>query len=160
MGERGVITTRKDIDENGIGVYLHWLGAPEDVYPLLEYCRIRGFRCPEDDSFGYAGLIQVAANASDGDGLSVDVNRLDHLDTNNWNNGTYVIKGWKVVERLYCSDEEPEIDDFFENLRDFDRAQPYDQRIGDVMLKALWERDLTIPEVASSFYTITGCNEF
>lgn len=104
MGERGVITTRKDIDENGIGVYLHWLGAPENVYPLLEYCRIRGFRCPEDDSFGYASLIQVAANVSGGDGLSVDVNRLDRLDTNNWNYGTYVIKGWKVVERLYCSD--------------------------------------------------------
>ncbi len=160
MGDRGVITTQKDIDENGIGVYLHWLGAPEDVYPLLEYCRIRGFRCPEDDSFGYARLIQVAANVSDGEGLSVDVNRLDRLDTNNWNNGTYVIAGWKVVKRLYCSDEVPEIDDFFENMRDFDRAQPYDQRIGDGMLEALWNRNLTIPEAASSFYSITFCNEF
>ncbi len=159
MGERCVITTQNDLDESGIGVYLHWMGSPEDVYPLLEYCRIRGFRCPEADSYGYARLVQVAANASGGEGLSVDVNKLDRLDMQNWNNGVYVVRGWKVEKRLYSEDAEVSIDGFYDSMRCLDEAQPSEQRIGSDMLRALWRRGLTLPEVAGDYYFRLSCNE-
>ncbi len=159
MGERGVITTQKDLDENGIGVYLHWLGSPEDVYPLLEYCRIRGFRLPENDSYGYARLIQVATNVSGGEGLSVDVNRVDKLDMQNWNNGVYVIRGWKVEKRLYCDEDEDDIYGFYDTMEGLDNAQPADQRIGGRMLRALWNHGLTLPEVASGYHSRISYNE-
>lgn len=48
MGNRAVITTRKE----DLGVYLHWDGGRATVEPMLEYCRIQGYRPPETDNYG------------------------------------------------------------------------------------------------------------
>ena len=31
MGNRAVITTRENFDNNGVGVYLHWNGSSKDT---------------------------------------------------------------------------------------------------------------------------------
>ena len=160
MGDRGVITTQKDLDEGGVGVYLHWLGAPEYVCPMLEYCRIRGFRLPEEDSYGYARLVQVASNMSGGDGLSVGVNRLEKLDTENWNNGTYLVRGWKVEKRLYVSDQRPLPECSLDDLIGIDREQPESQRIGDRMLEGLLANGLSLPEAANDYHLQICQNRF
>ena len=35
MGNRAIITTQKDFDNNGIGVYLHWNGGRDSVQAFL-----------------------------------------------------------------------------------------------------------------------------
>ena len=52
MGNRAVITTRENFENNGIGVYLQWNGGRDSVSAFLEYCRLRNFRPPEEDNFG------------------------------------------------------------------------------------------------------------
>ena len=62
MGNRAVITTRENFENNGIGVYLQWNGGRDSVSAFLEYCRLRNFRPPEEDNYGWARLIQIIAN--------------------------------------------------------------------------------------------------
>ena len=69
MGNRAVITTRK----RDLGVYLHWNGGRDSVEAFLEYCRLRGFRAPETDDYGWARLCRVVCNYMGGEGLSVGV---------------------------------------------------------------------------------------
>lgn len=62
MGNRAVITTEENFEKNsGLGVYLHWNGGRDSVQGFLEYCRLRSFRRPESDDYGWARLCQVAA---------------------------------------------------------------------------------------------------
>lgn len=60
MGNRAVITTRKDL--NGIGVYLHWNGGRDSVSAFLTYCKLKGFRPPERDNYGWAYLCTTIGN--------------------------------------------------------------------------------------------------
>ncbi|MBO4568574.1 MAG: hypothetical protein J5674_01105 [Candidatus Methanomethylophilaceae archaeon] len=99
MGNRAVITTRNDLENDGIGLYMHWNGGYDSVRPILDYCKIRGFRTPDESDYGYARLAQVVSNMMGGDGYSVGIGPLGALDTDNGDNGTYVVEGWKVVER-------------------------------------------------------------
>ena len=55
MGNRAVIATR----EKKIGVYLHWNGGRDSVEGFLTYCKLKGYRCPEKDNYGWARLCQV-----------------------------------------------------------------------------------------------------
>ena len=47
MGNRAVITTKENFENNGIGIYLHWNGGRDSVEGFLEYCRRKGYRSPE-----------------------------------------------------------------------------------------------------------------
>lgn len=105
MGNRAVITTQQDLDNHGVGVYLHWNGGMDSVLPLLTYCRLRGFRGLPDD-YGYARLVQVMSNFLGGEGLSIGLGPVDTLDQDNYDNGVYVVKGWEVVGRLFFEGEE------------------------------------------------------
>ena len=51
MGNRAVITTRKDLKD--IGVYLHWNGGRDSVEGFITYCKIKGYRPPEYDNYGW-----------------------------------------------------------------------------------------------------------
>ena len=62
MGNRAVITTRENFENNGIGVYLHWNGGMDSVRAFLKYCELRNFRSPSEDSYGWARLAQVISN--------------------------------------------------------------------------------------------------
>jgi len=97
MGNRAVITTK----EKRIGIYLHWDGSPSTIKGFLEACKaIPNMRPPEEDCYGWARLCQVICNYVGGT-VSVGIDTLDNLDTDNWDNGTYIIEKWEIVGREY-----------------------------------------------------------
>lgn len=129
MGNRAVITTQENFDNNGIGVYIHWNGGRDSVEAFLEYCRLRRFRPPDEDCMGWARLVQVIANYFRG-GLSVGVGTVNRLDTDNGHNGTYIIRGWKIVGREYFTKREQNNHDLDDMLMELDLAQPEQDRLG------------------------------
>lgn len=124
MGNRAVITTKENFDNNGVGIYVHWNGGRDSVEAFLKYCELKGFRSPETDDYGWARLAQVIANYFGGDGLSIGVNRVDHLDCDNGDNGTYFIKDWKIVGRKYFEWTEQQEYPLKGMLEDIDNTQP------------------------------------
>lgn len=129
MGNRAVITTEK----RDLGVYLHWNGGRDSVEAILEYCRLREFRPPESDSYGWARLCQVAANFFGPDGLSVGISVYsDDELMNPGDNGIYVTSDWRIVGRVglpgsfveQCSHERLDL------LVSIDGAQPERERVG------------------------------
>lgn len=131
MGNRAVITTStsKSIkDSNDIGVYLHWNGGRDSVEAFLEYCNRRGFRPPEQSSYGWARLCQVIGNFFGGD-LSIGIDRCCNLDCENMDNGVYVIKNWQIVGREYFTGEEQCEYSMDDMLREIDVCQPVVERL-------------------------------
>ena len=126
MGDRAVIANK---DKN-IGVYLHWDGYREFVESILAYCDVKGYRSPDADyEYGWARLCQVAGNTIGGT-LSLGVGVYSRMDTDNWDNGTYIIKDWDIVERLYQHYEDAKMQDsMFENLVYINNKQPKDERL-------------------------------
>lgn len=120
MGNRAVITTNKNLNDTGI--YLHWNGGRDSVEAFLAYCNLKHYRKPENDSYGYAMLINVITNFF-GDGLSCDVGNCQHLDCDNYDNGVYIIKDWRIIDRLYAHGEQYEYD-FIAMINDIDAKQP------------------------------------
>lgn len=151
MGNRAVITTRQDLDHHGVGVYLHWNGGRDSVAPLLEYCRLRGFRGLPDD-YGYARMAQVMSNFLGGDGLSIGVGPVDSLDQDNCDNGVYVVEGWDIVDRLFFEGEEQHEYDRMEFLHDLDAYQPEGQRIGPRMMDDLLRHSVSLDEAGGGLY--------
>ena len=134
MGNRAVITTVK----KDLGLYIHWNGGRDSVESFLQYCELRGFRCPEQDDYGWARLCQVVCNFMGGNGLSVgilpyttDEGMVSYGD----DNGVYVIEGWKIVDRVYPWEgfEEQEDHDLDAMLLAIDESQPEDQRLGEFL---------------------------
>ena len=126
MGDRAVIANK---DKN-IGIYLHWDGYREFVESILAYCDVKGYRSPDTDyEYGWARLCQVAGNTIGGT-LSLGVGVYSRMDTDNWDNGTYIIKDWDIVERLYQHYEDAKMQDsMFENLVYINNKQPKDERL-------------------------------
>ncbi len=94
MGDRAVIKTKTE----DIGIYIHWYGQLDCVLAFLTYCRIKDYRIPEFDNYGWARLCTVISNFC-GDGLGVGIGPLTQLDCDNGDNGTYTISGWKIIDR-------------------------------------------------------------
>ena len=99
MGNRAVITTVGATD-NTTGIYVHWNGGVNSIEAFCAYCDMKGFRSPDTDCYGFAYLATVIGNFF-GDGLSLGVDRIKCLDTDNYDNGVYYLKGWKIVGRSY-----------------------------------------------------------
>lgn len=134
MGNRAVITTRK----RDLGLYLHWNGGRDSVEAFLRYCELRGFRCPEQDDYGWARLCQVVANFIGGNGFSVGIlpyTTDEGMAAYGDDNGVYIIEGWKIVDRVYPWDDfdEQEIYDLDRMLLEIDASQPEDQRLGEFL---------------------------
>ena len=105
MGNRAVIQMQ-GVDA---GIYLHWNGGIDTVEPLLSVAKEYGLR---GDDYGIARLAQMMGNFFGGI-LSLGVENVDKLDTNNGDNGTYVIdKEFNIVERLHMRAEEQRVYDF------------------------------------------------
>jgi len=127
MGNRAVITT----EEKRIGVYLHWNGGRDSVEAFLHYCELKGYRSPSQDCYGWARLCQVIGNYFGGT-LSIGIDEYSRLDTDNWDNGVYIIggeSGWEIVGRLYSHGEQMNYD-HDEMLRAIDAAQPKSEQLG------------------------------
>lgn len=114
MGNRAVIST----EDKQIGVYLHWNGGRDSVEAFLAYCKLKGYRPPEQDSYGWARLCQVIGNFFGGTN-SLGIDKFEKLDYDNWDNGTYIIKNWEIVDRQYIHSD----DDY-----EFEEQQEYDLR--------------------------------
>lgn len=139
MGNRAVITASRSTfvkDSNDIGVYVHWNGGRDSIEAFLTYCKLKGFRSPETDCYGYARLVQVIANFFGGDGLSVGIDRCCNLDCENWDNGVYVIKDWEIVDRKYFEGSEQREYKLEEMLLDIDEAQPKAMQMGKKFITA------------------------
>lgn len=130
MGDRAVITTRA----NRMGIYVHWDGDREHIEAFLAFCKASGFRAPERDNYGWAYLGTVIGNYF-GNGLSVGIDTLEHLDCNNWDNGTYIIEDWEIVGREYFDGEESEADDLLPILEDINKRQPEHMRLTKEQLR-------------------------
>jgi len=123
MGNRAVITTRENFDNNGVGVYLHWNGGRDSVEAFLMYCKIKGYRSPDMDNYGWAYLATTIGNYF-GDGLSLAVDKVENLDCNNFDNGVYIIKNWEIVDREFKENGEQHEYDLIEMLKDINDSQP------------------------------------
>ncbi len=126
MGNRAVITTK----QKRIGIYLHWNGGKESVDIFLAYCDLKNYRCPEDDNYGWARLCQVIGNFFGGN-TSIGIDEYNILDTDNGDNGVYVIEDWKVVERLYkqYADHENTPKELYDNLLYVNECQPIREQL-------------------------------
>lgn len=128
MGNRAVITTKK----RDLEVYVHWNGGRDSVEAFLRYCELRGFRSPETDPYGWARLCQVLGNYFGADGLCAGISPYCGEDASWYDNGVYIIENWRIVERVYPYDGFKEQEDYAlgDMLKDIDKAQPADQRLG------------------------------
>lgn len=124
MGNRAVIATRK----KDIGIYLHWNGGRDSVQAFLTFCKIKGFRCPENDCYGWAYLTTIVGNYF-GVGLSLGVNKYECLDRDNYDNGVYIIENWEIVDREFFSGDEQNEYKLEDMLRNINDHQPYQLQI-------------------------------
>ena len=139
MGDRAVISNKN----KNLGIYLHWYGYREFVESVLAYCDLKQYRNPDvDDEYGWARLCQVLGNTLGGT-ISLGIGKFERMDTDNWDNGTYIIEGWDIKERLYQQYEDAKMkDSMFENLKYINDKQPKDEQLKEEELKAyaeLWE---------------------
>ena len=135
MGNRAVITTKENFENNGTGVYLHWNGGRDSVEAFLKYCDLKGYRSPDMDNYGWARLVQVIANFFGGT-LCVGVDTVEHLDCDNGDNGVYFIKGWEIVGRKYLYYSEQKNHDLREMLCDIDASMPIKEQLGKEYINA------------------------
>lgn len=137
MGNCAVITTSTDInvsESNDIGVYLHWNGGRDSVEAFLMYCKLKGYRTPEYDNYGWARLCQVIGNFFGGD-LSIGIDKCCNLDCDNYDNGVYIIKDWEIVGRKYHTGREQQEYDLYGMLTDINESQPEGERLPDEVIK-------------------------
>lgn len=135
MGNRAVITNSRAFDvanSTDIGVYLHWNGGRDSVEAFLTYCKLKGYRPPEVDNYGWARLCQVIGNFFGG-GLSIGIGPCCELDCDNWDNGTYIIKDWEIVSRKYFDGEEQNYYDLNEMLKAIDKSMPEKEQLGEFL---------------------------
>jgi len=137
MGDRAVISNKA----KNLGVYLHWNGYREFVESVLAYCDLKEYRSPDvDDEYGWARLCQVIGNTIGGT-LSLGIGRFERMDTDNWDNGTYIIKGWDIKERLYQHyEDQKRKDPIFNDLVYINDHQPKDERLEEDKLKEYAEK--------------------
>ena len=106
MGNRAVIAFQSaDLDKvqpDSVGVYLHWNGGSESVEAFLTAAKELGVR--REDEYGVARLCQIIGNWFGGT-LSIGIGKCRTLDTDNGDNGTYVVDlknhGWKIVKTFH-----------------------------------------------------------
>lgn len=140
MGNRAVITTRENFENNGVGVYLHWNGDINSVEAILRYCELKGYRKPTDDCYGWAYLCGVLTNYF-GNGLSCGIDTINNLDCDNWDNGVYIIDGWQIMGReFFNGNEKPDYDMLADMIIKLDRRMPTDMQMGmEKMMERLQE---------------------
>lgn len=141
MGNRAVIATKKE----DIGIYLHWNGGRDSVEAFLTYCKMRNFRTPEQDCYGWARLCQVIGNFFGG-GTSIGINKVECLDCNNGDNGMYIIENWEIVGRKYFDGCEQSEYDLMEMVVGIDECQPESDQLGKefIMAKEYTPEELSI----------------
>jgi len=134
MGNRAVIVTKKGWQNqaHNVGIYLHWNGGRDSIEAFLTYCKIRGYRPPEQDCYGWSALACVISNFFGCSGMSIGIDTIDRLDLDNYDNGVYIIEDWNIVARDYVRNPEQNVYDLKAMLLEIDKS----------MSKALGEETL------------------
>lgn len=101
MGNRAII---KGINQ-AIGIYVHWNGGYDSVKAFCEYCKLKGYRSPEQDSYRLARMCQVIGNFFGGNlslGLDIVPNHPLPNEVEEWclDNGFYEIENWEIVNHM------------------------------------------------------------
>ena len=60
------------------------------------------------------------------------------LDCDNWDNGTYIIKDWKIIDRLYQRRREQDVYPLMDMLLSIDEKQP--NPLGEDAIKTVLEK--------------------
>ena len=132
MGNRAVICT----EDKTLGVYVHWNGGRNSIEGFLLYCKLKGYRAPENDCYGWARLCQVIGNFFGGEN-SVGIDRYDRLDTDNGDNGTYIIKDWQIVGKEFEPLDTLNIEQVKDVLAGINGSMPTSEQLDvDVLYKA------------------------
>lgn len=142
MGNRAVVTASRSLEVKGssdIGVYLHWNGGRDSVEAFLLYCKLKGYRSPDSDNYGWARLCQVIGNFFGGE-LSIGIDKCCNLDCDNGDNGVYIIKGWDIAGRQYFKGQEQKGHDLKEMLLAINERQPEAERLNEEKLVAEVEK--------------------
>lgn len=166
MGNRAVITTRKNWCHDGVGVYLHWNGGRDSVEGFLKYCELKGYRDPSVDAYGWARLCQVIGNFFGGT-CSVGIDTLWHLDRDNGDNGVYLIDDWKIVDRLHFNGDEQDSYDLQDMLLSIDARQPEAEQIKDYIMAVEYpagelvvgDQVMVINDGIASAYNVIGIGD-
>lgn len=135
MGNSAIITTRTNYNTNGIGVYLHWNGGRDSVEAFLKYCKLKGYRPPEQDSYGWARLCQVIGNFLGGT-LSLGIDKFTQDDGKWVDNGVYIIENWNIIDRKPLNYREQTNWDLEKMLLSIDKAQPKAEQLGKAYITA------------------------
>lgn len=144
MGNRAVITTKENFENNGVGIYLHWNGGYDSVSAFLKYCELKGYRTPDKDNYGWARLCQVIGNFFGGT-TSIGIDIVNKLDCDNYDNGVYIIEGWNIVDRKFFEGSEQMNYDMENMLMEIDKAQPQKEQLGEYLTaKEIATEDLKI----------------
>ena len=99
MGNRAVL----EFQGTDVGIYLHWNGGRDTIEPLLEVAKEYNIR---GGDYGIARISQILGNFFGGT-FCVGVDKLDRLDCDNGDNGTYVIdNNLNIVGRKYFDNRE------------------------------------------------------
>ena len=109
MGNRAVIAFQSaDLDKvrpDTVGIYLHWNGGPDSVHAFVDAAKELGVR--REDEYGAARLCQIIGNWFGGT-ISLGIGPCGKLDTDNGDNGTYVVDlknhGWEIARRIHNTD--------------------------------------------------------
>lgn len=96
MGNRAVITTQ-DME---YGIYVHWNGGYDSVNAFLTWCKNKGFPSPEKDLDSWIRLKIVLDNFFESN-HTAQLGFFRELDYDNYDNGTYIIREWEIVDRKY-----------------------------------------------------------
>lgn len=142
MGNRAVITASKALNVSGssdIGVYLHWNGGRDSVEAFLKFCELKGYRPPEQDNYGWARLCQVIWNFFGG-GTSIGIDKCSCLDCDNFDNGVYIIEGWRIVDRKFFMGREQDSYTLLDMLIEINDAQPEKEKLPIETLKEASEK--------------------
>ena len=130
MGNRAFI----EFKGSECGIYLHWNGGRDSIEGFLTYCEMRGFGTdPVEHSL--ALMTQVIANFFGGS-TSVCVGlRSEWGSAADWDNGTYVVDGWRIVGRKDAPLTEQRVHPLAEFVVAVDEAQPLKEQLGEAAIR-------------------------
>ena len=119
MGNRAVITIKEKNTpkEDWQSLYLHWNGGRDTVEPLLHVAKLYGIRCQDDSNYAIARLSQLIGNTLGGT-LSLGVGTYKQLDTDNFDNGVYVVEDWQIIDREFNPSNEQSEYNFDEMVKE------------------------------------------
>lgn len=142
MGNRAVITIGyQDLKgnyniykEDEIGVYLHWNGGYDSVNAFLRYCDLHDYVSPDKDCYGWARLCQVIGNFFGGNS-SLGIDKCKNLDCDNYDNGVYLIKDWRIVGRCCFSGKEQNCYELLEALIEINKRMPITEQLEESYIR-------------------------